>query len=201
MKSFIISVLFSFTSFLALAQWQTGGTLQVIVKGDIAILLDDSCWRDCGAHYEMIVTVSGNHIEWLQDDISGGAFCDCPVDLAVSVAHLPPGNYTTDAYYTTCYGPTHIYIGSIGFIIPDVINPDSLEIVDPYQSTCLLLNTENHPDTRELLSSASPNPFKDQSYILYDNRGGEQNHILIFNSTGVLVRKFSIPKNLQGLIT
>lgn len=50
MKSFFISVLLSFTGIFAFAQWQTGGTLQVFVKGDLAILINDIM----KSHYNII---------------------------------------------------------------------------------------------------------------------------------------------------
>ena len=201
MKFFICSVLFSFICIFALAQYQTGGTLQVVVDGDTAILKDDSCWRDCAAHYEMIVTVSGNHLIWFQHDISGGAICDCPINLAITVAHLEPGNYTADVFYNTCYHPDSIFVGSVSFLIPDLISPDTLKIYNPYQGTCLFLNTEDHPGSSLILSPASPNPFKEQSVIRFDNRGRKQNQVLIFNSLGIIVRKFELPANTNGVIT
>ncbi|MCX6306488.1 MAG: hypothetical protein NT040_16110 [Bacteroidetes bacterium] len=201
MKSFIISVLISFTCTCAFAQYQTGGTLRAVVNGDTAVLQDDSCWRNCGAHYEMIVTLSGNHLVWLQHDLAGGAFCDCPIDLAVTVAHLEPGNYISDVYFTTCYSQDTIYAGSLSFLIPDVTEPGTINIYNPYQSVCLFLNTEDQHGTPEVLSSASPNPFKEQSLIRFDNRVRERNQLLIFNSWGILVRKFDLPANTQGVIT
>jgi hypothetical protein len=201
MKSFITSLLFTFTCVIALAQFQTGGTLQVVVNGDTAVLKDDSCWRDCGAFYDMIVSVSGNHLIWFQHDLGGGAFCDCPINLAVSVAHLDPGNYNADVYYTTCYHPDSIYIGTLSFLIPDIITPDTVKIFNPYQGDCLFLSTESHHGSQEVLSAASPNPFKEQSLIRFDNRSRNQNEVLIFNSLGVIVGKFDLPANNQGVIT
>ena len=201
MKSFIISLLIFFTCACAFAQYQTAGTLQVVVNGDTAVFLDDSCWRNCGAHYEMIVTLSGNHLVWLQHDMAGGAFCDCPVDLAVTVAHLEPGNYNTDVYFTTCYSQDTIYAGSLSFLIPDLTEPDTVKIYNPYQSVCLFLNLEDQHGSPEVLSSASPNPFKDQSLIRFDNCGRKHNQLLIFSSLGILVRKFDLPANTQGVIT
>jgi hypothetical protein len=194
----LIPFLFVNLLFQNAVAFETGGTLKAVVNKDTVLLLDDSCSRNCGSHYQMQVTANGFHVIWFQKDIGAVANCDCGFSLSTTIINLAPGTYRADVYYNSLdYGMDSIYVGYIYFTIPE--GDGSYYKVNPYQSDCFSIPQSIDPVTAKNSFFVSPNPVKSDITIVIGNINYSTCTLEIVNIYGITVLETNLSEKKKGL--
>jgi hypothetical protein len=196
-RFFILLPLMTFCSIV----FSQNETIYAEVNGNTATIWQTGTERNCGALYEMLITLDDFHLQWLQRDTGDLVFCMCNFDLSVTVGPLISGMYYVDVSHTEVDNPDTIYDGSTAFVVEESDFRDSVAIISYYQSECQGgVGSGERQDERAVgIGQNYPNPFTDITFIPYCCRGNDECMLLIFDVFGNVVKTFDLVKECARL--
>jgi hypothetical protein len=191
MKTITFLVLFAIPIFSFGQSVQTTvDKLKAEVHGDTVILRDDSAYRNCGASYEMQLTiVNDTTFRWIQKDKGSIAYCDCNFNLSCTVDSLKPGDYTVNTYYTYPGSSSLKYVGKINFTISAPNNYVLPSIINQAQSPCFIVGIAPENEPSDCKIKVYPNPAS--RYIKIATDMPETKTIMITDITNHCVLQFN----------
>ena len=121
-------------SFSSIAQQ---GIISAEVSADSVTVWHIGSERNCATVFGMEMTLTGNHIKLLENDLYGDlAYCMCNFDLSAGIGNLTAGDYTVDVYSREAINNWDtVYWGSTFFTILNA-GQGPPQIISEYQSDC-----------------------------------------------------------------
>lgn len=175
---------------------QTYDSIYAEVDSNYVTLWQTGAFRNCGAVYSMNVTEDGLALKWYQKNIGGDVYCLCYFDLSVTVGPLLPGDYTVDVFTRELNTDT-VYQGTTSFTINDPSQPETMEIVEEFQSECGgIVNTDENLE-QTLSLKVFPNPAQNSVKIMV--KANQFARLYVYGISGEIINSFWIEEEQQTI--
>ncbi len=167
--------------------------IELTVNGDTLNLFWDTPLLNCCLETDWCGWLNGDVFHVTMTDTGAPCDCECPFELTVDFAPLPPGTYTLD-FWDGAYGYPQFTVGG---------SRDGLIVLNSYQSDCYGMQVETRPPnpTEYTLLQPYPNPFNPQTTIRYCLPEAAPVELAIYDLQGRLVRMLVAEPQQAGLKT